>query len=78
MTLKTITAEGVFWIELLKSIYKQQLIFRVDEWSCTKAVKAEYSWLPVDKSWVVINDLCKGSSSLIMAAESNGRWFGII
>ena len=55
MTSKTITAKGVFWIELLKSIYKQQVIFSVDEWSFTRAVKAEYSWLPVGKSSVVTN-----------------------
>ena len=78
MTLKTITAKGVFRIVLLKSIYKQQVTFRVDEWNFIRAVKAEYSWLPVGKISVVINDLCKGSVSLIMAAESDGRWFGII
>ena len=78
MTSKTITAKGVFWIELLKSIYKQQVIFSVDEWSFTRAVKAEYSWLPVGKNSVVIYDLCKGSASLIMAKGSDGGWFGII
>ena len=57
---------------------QQQLIFKVDEWSFTIAVKAEYSWLPVGKSSIVINDLWKGSASLIMALGSNGQWFGII
>ena len=78
MAPKTIITKGVFWIELLKSIHNQQVIFSVDEWSFTRAVKAEYSWLPVGKSSIVINDLCKGSASLIMAAGSDGRWFGII
>ena len=67
-----------FWIELLKSIHRQQEIYSVDKWSFTRDVKSEYSWLPVGKSSMVINDLCRGSANLIMAAGSNGKWFGII
>ena len=76
---KTVITKGLFWTELLRMIHKQQqLIFNVDEWSFTRAVKAEYSWLPVGKSSMVINDHWKGSASLIMALGSNGQWFWII
>ena len=71
-------SKGFFWIELLRSIHSQKEIYSIDEWSFTRDVKWEYSWLPAGKRSMVINDLCKGSASLIMAAGSNGRWFGII
>ena len=78
MAPSTKVSKGFFWIELLRSIHRQQEIFSVDEWSFTREVKSEYSWLPAGKSSMVINDLCKGRASLIMAAGSNGKWFGII
>ena len=71
-------SKGFFWIELLRSIHSQKEIYSINKWSFTRDVKWEYSWLPAGKSSMVINDLCKGSASLIMAAGSNGRWFGII
>ena len=36
-------SKGWFSAELLKMVHKEQLIFSVDEWSFTRAVKAEYS-----------------------------------
>ena len=77
MAPSTKISKGFFWIELLKLIHRQQEIYSVDEWSFTRDVKSEYSWLPVGKSSMVINDLWRGSASLIMAAGSNGKWFGI-
>ena len=71
-------SKGWFSAELLKMVHKKQLIFRVDEWSFTRAVKAEYSWLPVGKSSSAINDVQKSSSSLIFSIGSNGQWFGLI
>ena len=59
-------------------VHKEQLIFSEDEWSFTRAVKAEYSWLPVGKSSSAINDVQKSSSSLIISIGSNGQWFGFI
>ena len=70
--------KGLFCNELLKMIYNQQPIFSFDEWSFTRAVKTEYSWLPVGKSSSVINDFWKGSASLIMASGLNAQWFGEI
>ena len=75
---KTIITKGVFWTDMLRMINKQQLIFNVDEWSFTRALKTEYSWLPVGESSMIINDNWKGSASLIMAIGSNSQWFGII
>ena len=71
-------SKGWFSAELLKMVHKKQLIFIVDEWSFTRSVKAEYSWLPVGKSSSVINDVQKGSSSLIFSIGSNELWFGLI
>ena len=78
MAPSTKISKGFFWIELLKSIHRQQEIYSVDEWSFTRDVKSEYSWLPVGKSSMVINDLWRGSARRIMTAGSNGKWFGII
>ena len=78
MATSTKFSKWFFWIELLKSIHSQQEIYSVDEWSFTIDVKSEYSWLSVVKSSMVINDLWRGSASLIMAVGSNGKWFGII
>ena len=71
-------SKGFFWIELLRSIHSHKEIYSNDEWSFTRDVKWEYSRVPAGKSSMAINDLCKGSTSLIMAAGSNGRRFGII
>ena len=71
-------SKGWFWAELLRIINKEQLIFSADEWSFTRMVIAEYSWLPIGKSSSVINDIWKGSASLILSVGSNGQWFGLI
>ena len=70
-------SKGWFRAELLRMINKEQLIFSVDEWGFTRMIKAEYSWLPMGKSSSVINDIWKGSASLILSVRSNGQWFGL-
>ena len=71
-------SKGFLWIELLISTRKLKEIFCVDEWKITKEVKSGYRWLPTWKSLIVINDLCKYSTSLLMTARSNDKCFEII
>ena len=71
-------AKGLFWTELLRMIHNKQTIFSVDEWSFTRAVKMEYSWLPIGKSSSVVNNIWKGSASLVFSVGSNSQWFGVI
>ena len=51
------TAKGLFYTELLRMIHREELIFNVDEWSFTRSLKSNYSWLPIGKSSSLINDV---------------------
>ena len=70
--------KGLFWTELLRMIYNKKTIFSVDEWSFTRAMKMEYSWLPIGKSSTIVNDIWKGSASLMLSVGSNSQWFGVV
>ena len=71
-------AKGLFWTELLRMIYNKKTIFSVDKWSFIRAAKMEYSWLPIGKSSAVVNDIWKGSASLMLSVGSNSQRFGVV
>ena len=75
---ETKIAKGLFWTEILRMIHSEQSIFNVDEWSFTRAVKMEYSWLPMGHTSSIINDFWKGRANLILSVGSNAQWFGVI
>ena len=72
------STKGLFWTELLRMVHERQIIFNVDECCFNRALKMDYSWLPVGRSSSVINDTWKGRASLILSVGSNSQWFGVI
>ena len=72
------SAKGLFCTELLRMLHREELIFNVDEWSFTRSVKSHYSWLPTGRSSALINDVWRGSASLLFATGSNFQWFAVI
>ena len=71
-------AEELFWNELLRMIHNKQTIFSVDEWSFSRAMKMEYNWFPICKSSSIVNNIWKGSASLVLSVGSNSQWFWVI
>ena len=71
-------AKWLLWTEILRMIHNKQMIFSVDEWSFTRAMKMEYSWLPIGKSSSVVNNIWKVSASLVLSVGSNSQWFRVI
>ena len=68
----------VFWTEFLLLVAKGEIIINWDESSFDRSVKNQFSWLPVGRSWPIINDRIKGRASLILATWNTGEWICMI
>ena len=66
--------KALFWTELLLLIAKGEIIINLDESSFDRSVKRQFSWLPVGRSYPIINDKLKGRASLILATWNTGEW----
>ena len=75
---KNIVAKGWFAVELLIVIHSRKIVINVDESSFERSVKQNYSWLPRGSSGIILNDVFKRKSSLILATASNLLWFAMI
>lgn len=53
-------------------------MINIDGCIFTWSVKKEYSWLPVGKSGRIRNEQYTGKCSLVLAVDSDGRYFGMI
>ena len=68
----------LYWTELLDLIAKSKIIINVDESSFDRSIKREYSWLPIGRSFPIINDKIKGRGWLILAIWSTREWLSMV
>ena len=70
--------QNIFWSKILKELHKNNLWINIDESTFSRSVKCNYSWLPKGQNYSIINTNWKGSTSMIFALLSNGKWIWIL
>ena len=63
-TMRSQLVKALFWTELLLLKAKGEIIINLDESSFDRSVKRQFSWLPVGRSYPIINDKLKGRAAL--------------
>ena len=77
-TMRSQLVKALFWTELLLLMAKGEIIINLDESSFDRSVKRQFSWLPVGRSYPIINDKLKGRASLILATWNTGEWISMV
>ena len=77
-TMRSQLVKALFWTELLLLMAKGKIIINLDESSFDRSVKRQFSWLPVGRSYPIINDKLKGRASLILATWNSGEWISMV
>ena len=77
-TMRSQLVKALFWTELLLLMAKGEIIINLDESSFYRSVKRQFSWLPVGRSYPIINDKLKGRASLILATWNTGEWISMV
>ena len=75
---RTQLVKALFWTELLSYIARGEIVININESSFDRTVKREFSWLPMGRSYQIINERIKGRASLIMATWNTGEWFAMV
>ena len=68
-------AKRSFAVELLAAIHSKRVVINIDESNFERSVKRNYSWLLHGSSGIILKNIFKGKSSLILATESSSLWF---
>ena len=70
--------QSIFSSRILTAIYHNEFIINVDGSIFSRSVRNNYSWLPKDKSFPILNTLWKESSDILLALSIDGAWFWMI
>ena len=68
----------LFWTEIIKMLDNQEILFSVDEACFNRNIKQHYSWLPIDKSWQIINDNFRRKVNLVFVMSNKSTWMVMI
>ena len=70
--------KALFWNEIIRMLDNQEILFSVDEASFDRNIKQHYSWLPIGKSWQIINDNFRGKVNLVVAMSNKSTWMAMM
>ena len=62
----------------LSQVYKQKYIINIDESDFGNSLKENYSWLPLGRTAIIINDVFKGRANLILGVSQFDDYLGLI
>ena len=75
---KTKFQQVIFSCRILTEILNEKYIVNIDESSFNRDLKMEYSWLPKGRTSAIINQIYRGSKSMINAFWSDGECIWVI
>ena len=75
---KLIYFQSIYAYRMLDLLSTNHILWSVDEWSFTRNVKQNYSWMPKGSSSGIINLKFKGRVTLIFAISSSGDLIGVL
>ena len=77
-SLKLKTQQVIFSCRILTEIFNEKYIVNIDESSFNRDLKMEYSWLPKGITSAIINQIYRGSKSMITAFWSDGEYIWVV
>ena len=75
--LKRKYSKSLYSSQFLRQVDHDKYWVNIDEWRFSRAVNANYSWLPKGEDATIINEMLTEKTNLILAISQWGDWIGL-